>query len=811
MSNWLYLCTDHHCLTKVGVTSEIDPQTRVNTFSKDYDNKFDIVVAIPVNSINAKNLESFFHNLLNSQLLNIKLLVEEFNIVELDFQKIVNSKADGYTEVFLSNPNYLANLLVYANFFDLIDVNEENLNKICEIKTFPLKEFFKNQNVNKKLSKIKEFGINLPEATFLKNNEINGHVNSLRRNNGNFFETCNDSSIYTFDIKGNDILINNGIKKLNLNLFVNSNNNQEYRIKLLSIFKEIKLNSNNQEKETLQHFFNIAQSFSSLTKSISTQKRNKPANFNNVYSLIDAKQSEIPLIIKYLDLLENADFLSLEFKKVLNVFKKEFINGGFIEKYPRYEKNINKMFSDLIKIENPYSNYTSNNNLTSADIIPLIEKLTCFIAKIINKEEDAKQVLEKEIGILKNFKENMKIPNLDNKFFSDSLNDVLLLNIIPQNSLIGSNYVTHKLNREMFSQEYANSNYKESYLKSSKRNFENKAFLIEKKIALEIFELSKITTYNFDEEAKEILSIENLHHNHHVNNTIDRNFLWSCKIEDKTLKEIYDSSLKLNKEKIKPIYVECLEKYDYHDDLSKIENIKEKYGFRYTQFDLNYVYDQKHNEHNSFNLVKRHYLLEKKESLENDRIIATFSNLKNIKAVTWSEYTLLSEFFKDKTTEEKNELLTQSITFEDRDMTIKGFIAMMQARSHAKKEAGKYSLNHAYSLISSFDASIVPIDKFMQTVNRWNEVLFSEQGELLYDKKEYYTQRDTTKANSLLVIINILKNMEYVSEYKEYKLPEEFTKNISNNKYVSNVIEQHFSELKKYLINHHKMNNKNNP
>jgi hypothetical protein len=176
MANWLYLCSDRNSLIKVGVTSEEDPQTRVNTFSKDYDNKFDIVVAISVNSINAKNLESFFHNLLNSQLLNIKLLVEEFNIIELDFQKIVNSKADGYTEIFLSNPNYLANLLVYANFFDLIEVTEYDLDKICKIKTFPLKEFFKNQNLSKKLNQIKKSGINLPSETFLKNNEINGHV-----------------------------------------------------------------------------------------------------------------------------------------------------------------------------------------------------------------------------------------------------------------------------------------------------------------------------------------------------------------------------------------------------------------------------------------------------------------------------------------------------------------------------------------------------------------------------------------------------------------------------------------------------------
>lgn len=42
------------------------------------------------------------------------------------------------------------------------------------IESFPFKELLKQTNLSKKLSQVKNFGVQLPNETFLKNNEFTG-------------------------------------------------------------------------------------------------------------------------------------------------------------------------------------------------------------------------------------------------------------------------------------------------------------------------------------------------------------------------------------------------------------------------------------------------------------------------------------------------------------------------------------------------------------------------------------------------------------------------------------------------------------
>jgi hypothetical protein len=63
----------------------------------------------------------------------------------------------------------------------------------------------------------------------------------------------------------------------------------------------------------------------------------------------------------------------------------------------------------------------------------------------------------------------------------------------------------------------------------------------------------------------------------------------------------------------------------------------------------------------------------------------------------------------------------------------------------------------------------------------------------------FINNRDKDKADYVLVIINIIKSMEVVSDYKDYKLPEDFIKNINGCFYIKSIISEFFPELEKHL------------
>lgn len=228
------------------------------------------------------------------------------------------------------------------------------------------------------------------------------------------------------------------------------------------------------------------------------------------------------------------------------------------------------------------------------------------------------------------------------------------------------------------------------------------------------------------------------------------------------------------------------------------------------------MYQLKKDEHESFEIVRKLYLIKKEISHYAEQIKEFFMKKQNIKSCTVSENYLLHDFFRNngeqKEEEEIEEILSQGITFENKVITVRSFISIMQARKNSLTPRDSH--NYDFSVVSCFEHTKNknnvgwPWDTFISKVNKCEELLFNKDNELLYNEKFWGHQRDK-KANSLLFIINILKSMDTL--YPLEKLPETFIEKVNKCAYVSDVIENFFPELKKHLIieNSNELSNQN--
>lgn len=253
--------------------------------------------------------------------------------------------------------------------------------------------------------------------------------------------------------------------------------------------------------------------------------------------------------------------LSPEYKKIINILKNDISKDDFIQRYPLYEKNLDNLFSNIIDF--------NEFNISYYDVKPLLNKLSNFISNILKKESN--ENIHDEIKEINNFSNYWTYKNLNDINFYKSINDIS--KIIPSSLIVEDNYIDEKIKDYLFEEIKKNpqkiseiekgkniSNYLlDSYTKEfkiKKREFENKEFLLKNKIAIDVFDIIKEPTYNYENDVEELFSLEQL-------DKIDIKYLFKTEIEGKKLKELYDDNLELAKENVYKMLYPILEDNDY--------------------------------------------------------------------------------------------------------------------------------------------------------------------------------------------------------------------------------------------------------
>jgi hypothetical protein len=794
--NQLYICSDNNGLIKIGITDEWNPLKRINSFSKEYQNEFDLILAIPVEKIKAKDLESFIHRIFNSQFLNVKFLYEQFNIVE--FEKLVNSKADGYTEVFLSHPILFANLLAYTNLLELTDISEANLAEVGNIESFPMKELFKKNSLHRKIITLEENNyLNLPRATALQNNMINGRVNVLRKNNELFFNQLNKESNISLEYKGDDTLIVSGKAKLSLNNFVTSNNNIEYASTLVHLSEKMKNNSA-QEPIALKinHVKRIFDSVGIHTKDISVQKKSSMSNISGILNVSESQ--EIDLIVKYLDAICSLNIFKQDILSLIKYVKEEITSKNVLNYFPKYENKIERIFIDSINKEQ-YNDLNDGRK-------DLLLKVGSYIKKISNNESLLQ--LKEEINNINNLAKSLRNRDFKNSFFTILEEAKKSLTYVSTEILEGTDYKNTKLYCFLFSDEFKKPHSlfdSDIYIERKIHSISKEADLLENYVKNKIINIVSQPNIDNTTELHHFFNLEDFNSNE---NELNRKYVMESNVDGKTLEEFIDEKQNLALQYIRAQYIELLDNHHYSKDWRKIEEeFFEKY--KVTEYhskikqeldeEFYFISQKNTDESKSYEILMAHYLIKNPLNKQHQFIVDYLSNPKNIKSATWSEEYILTECLKvfEYTGEKEiKEIMSEEIIFENNSITIKHFIATMQARHHVNTAKNvEWSMTHDYSCISCFDNKLISASNFFDMVYKWNQGLFSENGEFLYDKKLKWHQR-SEKANSLLVVINILKNKEM---FEEYELPKEFLNNISKSQIICEIIDKDFPEYKKYI------------
>lgn len=88
---------------KIGLTDG-NPSKQVKKFSEDYEEPFVLIAQFSITNNNNNLAEKLLHEIMNSQVFNVKFLQDSMNIVE--FNKYIDNSPDGHTEIFLSKPIY---------------------------------------------------------------------------------------------------------------------------------------------------------------------------------------------------------------------------------------------------------------------------------------------------------------------------------------------------------------------------------------------------------------------------------------------------------------------------------------------------------------------------------------------------------------------------------------------------------------------------------------------------------------------------------------------------------------------------------
>lgn len=217
-NNYLYIAENKKGIVKIGVTKN-SPYERVDNFSQYYPDKFHLVTFFNIKNMNRIDVETFFHEILNSQFLNINYLAKTMLKINDAHADIVNRKLNGYTELFVENKVIIRNLLIFLNLIDVIDLKIYDIDEINKIEDYKLEDV----KIFKKYHKdtIKQEYDKVSVVKPLMHNK----QNLLLRNAKFFFKDLQpqDFKHLSFEINKENIIFKLREKRLSITNFIYSN------------------------------------------------------------------------------------------------------------------------------------------------------------------------------------------------------------------------------------------------------------------------------------------------------------------------------------------------------------------------------------------------------------------------------------------------------------------------------------------------------------------------------------------------------------------------------------------------------------
>ena len=271
-NNYLYIAENKKGIVKIGVTKN-NPYERVESFSQYYTDKFNLVTFFNIKNMNRIDVETFFHEILNSQFLNINYLAKTMIKINDSHAEIVNKKLNGYTELFVENKVIIRNLLIFLNLIDVIDLKIYDIDEINKIKSYTLgdvKNFqkFHKENIRNEFNK----------ASIIK--PLIGNKQQLLLKNARYFFKdlhSTDFKHLSFEISENDIFFKLKDKKLSITNFIYSN----LDLPLTQSLIKTKTYKNVYFKNLVNHIANLR----ILNKRVSTQFKSDESSGVNTKQL----------------------------------------------------------------------------------------------------------------------------------------------------------------------------------------------------------------------------------------------------------------------------------------------------------------------------------------------------------------------------------------------------------------------------------------------------------------------------------------------------------------------------------------------
>jgi len=220
MNNIVYIAATDLGLMKIGYTKKSSSH-RIKQFAKHYPTPFKEVTSFEVEEVNAESVEKFIHEILNAQFLNLKLMYDKFNFVE--YESYMKNSPDGYTEIFLSNPNIINNLFTFLHslgFIKLTDNDIEKINQIPSFKENELKKYYPEIN-----QFIEEEG---KKEGFASPNIITKRTNIFKNNFDKWMKDIpKDSNNIELLIENNDFFLVSKNRKIRLENFLFGNTEEK--------------------------------------------------------------------------------------------------------------------------------------------------------------------------------------------------------------------------------------------------------------------------------------------------------------------------------------------------------------------------------------------------------------------------------------------------------------------------------------------------------------------------------------------------------------------------------------------------------
>lgn len=278
MENYLYIAVNDDGFIKIGITNS-NPTNRINKFGRKFPSKFRYLLSFEIQEIGNESIETLLHELFNSQLLNVKYLNNSLNVVEFD--SYTKDSPNGYTEVFLSNPIFLANCLTILHLQGSLTLQSTDLEKIKNLKEYPREEL--ERKYPKEFKQVRETEKN--KISLLKP-VFNNSETIYKRNYTKFLTIAQDSPRFKIMFEGDNIYLHGNKNKTNAVNMLHGNTSYDNLQTLISKERDI---NNPYDIVKFANFLKLS------NKSISVQRNNSFTKRDNILKRKLALKNNFPL------------------------------------------------------------------------------------------------------------------------------------------------------------------------------------------------------------------------------------------------------------------------------------------------------------------------------------------------------------------------------------------------------------------------------------------------------------------------------------------------------------------------------------